>query len=329
MKKIKRQPITLTAPVNLSRPSESEARTFAIAAYTGAVIDTWYGKLAFEVAGMSAKKSMPILREHQRDRIVGYGTGKPDGDVFSVSGQFSTVTPDARECLALADEGYPWQASVGIRPVKVKTLSEKEEAVVNGKTLTGPAEIWLKSEVGEVSFVSLGADSNTSIAVFGESATDIEAEHEQTTETKEKSIMTKEELLAQAPELVAELKQEGVAAERERVTQILASDPELKHLAVLTSAIEAGTPADGIYKALFEAERQIRKSGIENLAAQATPPVGQTRSDEPVSAPPISFMDKARSLAREKGLSLAQSVRLAQAEFPDLHEAYLKEQRHG
>ncbi len=327
---IKRKPMTITTPVQFSAPAgDQDTRHFSIEAYTGAVIDTWFGKLVFDVSGMSAKKNIPILREHERDRVVGYGTGSQDGKTFSVMGRFSKSTPDAQECLALAEEGYPWQASVGIRPVKVKTIGEKEEASVNGQILTGPAEIWLKSQVGEVSFVTLGADDHTSISVFSQpdSGDEIEVEHLPSTQ-EEKIPMTKEELFSQSPELAAELKAEGYAegiqTERSRVTQILASDPDHKHLAVLCSAIEAGTAADGVFKALFEAERQMRQTGLKNLADQATPPVGQSR-EEATQPAPLKFMDAAKKLASEKGMSLAAAVRETQKTSPELHAAYLKE----
>ena len=340
MPTIKRKPINLTGPVlfQAAEPDNS-VRKFDIQAYTGAVINTWYGKLVFDISGMSSRTKMPVLREHIRDRIVGFGKGSQDGKAFSVSGEFSKYTRDGLECLALADEGYPWQASVGIRPVKVKTIDEKEDFQVNGKSLKGPAEIWLKSDVGEVSFVSLGADSNTSISVFSESTEEIDVELEslsqpqtagsETGPNKENRPMTKEELMAQAPELAATLKAEGAAEERTRVTQILAADPEMKHITVLKQAIEAGHAADGVFKSLFEAERQFRLTGLRTLAENATPPVGQSRTDgtETTSAPAKTFFGEVEAVMKAQNINKAAAVRHVQALHPELHAAFLKEQQ--
>ena len=329
----KRNPFRLTASVNtFAAASDQAIRLFSIDAYTGAVIDSHYGRLTFDVAGMKAKSKIPILREHQRDRIVGYGETFSQDQVFMVNGKFTAATPDGQECLALADEGYPWQASVGIRPVKIKTLKANETLVVNGKTLSGPAEVWTQSEVGEVSFVSLGADNNTSISVFSDSSIEIEAEIESSDEAppqaiKEEPPMTKEEFLTQNPEMAAELKAEGIAEERARVMTILSQETD--HIAILKNAIEAGTPADGIFKALYEAERNFRMTGLQTLSDQAPPSVGQTR-DETIVSPvstPKSFFGEVELAMKEKSMTRAQAVRHVQAAMPDLHAAYIAEQK--
>ncbi len=149
-----------------------EKSNFTILAYTGRPVDTWFGRLAFDLAGMTTKPRFPILREHGRDRVVGVGEKSwTDKAGFHVSGRFLD-TAEGREVKALAAEDFPWQASVGIWPVKVKTLAEGENAVVNGHKTKGPGEIWQESRVGEISFVSLGADSDTEVVVFSATGTE-------------------------------------------------------------------------------------------------------------------------------------------------------------
>jgi len=328
MKTIKRKPITLTGDVTTFAANSGEPiRTFAINAYTGAVVDAYFGKLVFDVSGMSAKPRIPILREHARDRIVGFGESSQDGKTFSVTGQFSESTPDGKECLSLAAEGYPWQASVGVRPCKVRVLSVKESATVNGQPVTGPAEIWLKSEVGEVSFVSLGADNNTSISVFADSAVEVEAEIESSDEAEPQETnqggksMTKEEFLTQYPDMAAELKAEGITEERERAMAILSHETD--HYAILKSAVECGTAADGIFKALYEAERNFRMGGLQKLADQAPPSVGQTR-DEVIDTPVMTFMGEVEKLSAA-GMTRAQALKKTAGDHPDLHDKYIKD----
>ena len=333
---IKRKPISLTGSVTTyAAYADRSSRTFSINAYTGSIIDAYFGKLAFDISGMQSKPLMPILREHQRDRIVGFGEASQDGSSFTVNGKFSETTADGKECLSLADEGYPWQASVGIRPVRVRALTKNETMTVNGKELSGPAEVWLQSEVGEVSFVSLGADSNTSISVFSDTASEIEAELESSTDPEtadttvgqeEKIMLTKSEIIEQAPEAAAELAAEATATERARVLEILAADPDNRHLAVLINAIEAGTPAASIFKTLYQEERTFRQTGLKTLADSATPSVGQSRQDPPDTAQKTFFGEVEAAMATHN-MTKAQAVRHVQASMPELHATFLTAQK--
>jgi hypothetical protein len=209
--------------VTLSAKSSSERPGFSINAYTGAIVDTQQNmKLVFDLDGMKSKPSLPVLREHERDRPVGYGSGQASGGAFVVNGFFAT-SKDGIECLALAEEGFPWQASVGIKPISIRQLSPGESTIVNSRTVTGPAEIWLKSEVKEVSFVSLGADSSTSISVFsdqGGELFDVDVE-----EPCRNSISVKNRLREIAPDeadsLYRQFVMDGVLTERKRCLDIL------------------------------------------------------------------------------------------------------------
>lgn len=165
-----RSALTLSAPLKLEAGDgeDEEPKSFMITAYTGAPVKTWFGKIIFDVKGMKTKAKFPVLREHARDRIVGYGTKiwKDESHLF-MRGDFAKDTQDAMEVKSLAMEGFPWQASVGIWPEKIKVLdSEKKSARVNGQEIKGPMEIWTQSRVGEVSFVALGADDETAAVVL-------------------------------------------------------------------------------------------------------------------------------------------------------------------
>lgn len=161
--KNQRSALCLTAPVELKNTqAKNEQKSFLITVYTGQPVDTWRGKLVIDVSGIQTKAKIPILREHLRDRVVGSGKTWKKGNILYAGGIFSQKTKDGIEVLALAEEGYPWQASMHVIPAKVKVLrDDKESETVNGFSIKGPAEIWQKSKVGEVSFVSLGADDQT------------------------------------------------------------------------------------------------------------------------------------------------------------------------
>jgi hypothetical protein len=145
---------------------------FEIQAYTGAAVECRWGKLVVAVDGISCKQQMPIFKDHDHKKIVGYSTSTSNKGTFSVKGVFSKATEAADEVKKLAIEGFPWQASIGVRPKKKQELKNNDSMVVNGRQVTGPAEIWLESEVFETSFVPLGADNTTSVAVFSDKAED-------------------------------------------------------------------------------------------------------------------------------------------------------------
>ncbi|WMW64405.1 hypothetical protein [Nitratidesulfovibrio liaohensis] len=160
-------PITVTLAEGDA--SADAAARFAILAYTGKIIDWGWWRFIIDLKGIEAKPAFPALREHARDRVVGTCTEwKVDANGMHVLGDFSRATPDAAEVLALCQEGFPMQASVGIRGLAIDYVEKGQTRKVNGITVDGPCEIWTKSVVQEVSFVSLGADDDTAAIVMAE-----------------------------------------------------------------------------------------------------------------------------------------------------------------
>lgn len=162
-----KETLSFGGPVNFSKEG-GVLSGFEIDAYTGATIDRFWGKLIVSIAGISAKQSMPIFKDHDRAEIVGYSTSSSKGSSFRVKGLFSKSTKAAQQVMALAAEGFPWQASIGVKPLRILELKEGASMLVNNQNITGPVSVWMESEVLETSFVPLGADGNTSAAVFSE-----------------------------------------------------------------------------------------------------------------------------------------------------------------
>jgi len=311
--KQQRSILNLHLPVEFKKAGqngEDGPRRFMMTAYTGQELETWWGKLVIAVDGMQAKQKIPILREHRRDRVVGFGSTSTDSDNFYVNGEFSGSTRDAKEVQNLADEGYPWQASVGVWPLKVKVLENaKASETVNGREITGPAEIWMQSDVGEVSFVSLGRDDDTAAISLMESEgkvpVNLEGSHglsinetDNFNDKHESEVrmdkITLQILESDAPELLAQIReqaageaaeaarQDGIKAERERVIEILNADADG---AETRKAIENGVDSNAAFKQFYEAEKAKRAAGLEDLKAEATPPAGTTEpeNDEPAT----------------------------------------------
>lgn len=329
-----RSVMTLAAPLELEQQGEDDGpESFLITAYTGVDIETWFGTLVFDVAGMQAKAKFPILREHMRDRVVGQSKKSwHDESNFFIRGDFSQSTEDAKEVKDLAVEGFPWQASVSIRPAEIKVLeSRKEKATVNGREIMGPAEIWTKSYVGETSFVALGRDDNTAAIVLSDTGEQVPVriEANQKIMSKEENRMNLTEIKKDFPELYTEIqdeardegqqagKAEGQETERTRVMEILKADAVFE---TTKKAIEDGISADAAFKLFYEAEKEKRARGLEELNENAPKPAGQ---EDPPPAPDEEDPDKqmalkARDMAQEKGINIAEAMKQVARENPEL-----------
>jgi len=323
-----RSALNLAATPEFSEFKEGDkAREFLITAYTGSKVRSWFRDIIIDISGIQTKEKMPILREHARDRVVGYGDAWKE-DNFYISGRFSNSTDDAKEVRALADEGYPWQASISVRPTKVERLEdEKTTAAVNGQDVNGPLEIWRECLVGEVSFVSLGADDNTAAITMSEEKFSVE---EVETIKQEETIMDLNEMKQNHSELLAEIElaaetrgiEKGIAQERERVTQILNIDGDGT---AARKAVADGLSLDASYKLFFESEKQGKATALQDLEAQAPPAAGQDEPDmksKTKKAPDVELSEKAIELMTAHKLTYPEALDRVMAENPDLKVAY-------
>lgn len=289
--------LTLTAPVELLRgvpgdaPDATAAITgFDLSAYTGAVVERIWGRLVIALNGIGASQQMPVFLGHDQTRIVGYAQqAANENGVFRVRGLFSKCTDAAREVMALAAEGFPWQASIGVAPRAVVELAPGAAMEVNGQQITGPADVWMESEVYETSFVPLGADSATSATVFErqEPAQPIVQEQHMDLETLKTehpelvqavaaetlASLTTETLTAERPELAAELLAAGADQERGRIADVREQCiPGHEALIARLELDGISTGADAA-KAIIAAEREHRTRAAAAFAADGNPPV--------------------------------------------------------
>ena len=166
------QAVTLEAPVKSG--TDTKGRRFQMVAYTGAAVDTLFGKMVLDVdGGQLGAKRKPILRNHDSAKIVGYSEEVDrKGHRVVLAGQVTDKTADGREVAELAADGFPWQASVGFTIQKAKAVAEGESLNVNGVTFTGPGIVISKWRLNEASFVPMGADDRTSGVVLEGTETD-------------------------------------------------------------------------------------------------------------------------------------------------------------
>jgi transcriptional regulator with XRE-family HTH domain len=187
-------------------------RRFKIKSLSGKPIrGHWFwGNLAIDLAGVRFEEKMPVLREHESEQIVGYTDRQSvDGSELRAEGVFSEKTDAAREVLDLADEGFPWQASVHAVPEVIEEIEAGSFAKVNGERLNGPGTIFRKSQIRETSFCALGADDQTSAAALAAGA-------EIKVEIRKGETMTGTELGAELGGVISSAIDAAVTDERDR-----------------------------------------------------------------------------------------------------------------
>jgi len=143
--------------------------TFTGRAYTGAPMRPggWWDDVIIDLEGVRVpSQHRPVLRQHDHTKIVGHTESvKVSKDGIDIAGPFSGVGPDRDEVVKLAANGFKWQLSVGANPIRREFLEHGETTTVNGREVTGPLVISRETELGEISFVPLGADGDTSAVV--------------------------------------------------------------------------------------------------------------------------------------------------------------------
>lgn len=143
--------------------------TFKGIAYTGGmmVLNGWLYPVVVDLAGLRlSKRSRPILKDHDQKSIVGHSeTITSDGKKLGVEGVVSGVGDAAREVVDTSKNKFPWRLSVGAHTQKMTYVEDGETAEANGQTFKGPVYMARKAVLGEISFVALAADDNTTVKV--------------------------------------------------------------------------------------------------------------------------------------------------------------------
>jgi hypothetical protein len=143
-------------------------------AYTGAPmrISGWRYPVVVDLAGMNIpSQTRPIRFGHDAASGVGHSDSiRIDGGQVVATGLVSRDTPAAREVVSSSQRGFPWQASIGASVDDFEFVKEGQNVLVNGKQFTGPLNVVRKATLGEISFVDLGADGQTSVSVAAQAS---------------------------------------------------------------------------------------------------------------------------------------------------------------
>jgi len=163
-------------------PDDKNPRRFRMLAHTGAKIERFFGSMVVDMSGVQApERGTPILLGHNEHAIAGFADSiELTDEGLVLLGTLSEVTEAGREVAGLSDEGFPWQASVGLQVLIREVIEGGSEGQANGETFSGPLEIWRESRLLESSFVVSGADSATTAVALSaaQKIAEIEAELE-------------------------------------------------------------------------------------------------------------------------------------------------------
>ena len=153
--------------------AEGNLKSFTIRAYNGGpmILPNFPLPVVVDLQGLTAAGSLPILMNHDLDKIVGHAKDIDVGEsTIDLAGVVSGASNEADQVTASASAGFPWKASIGAHPGKMQYVARGVKTVVNGKTVTGPLYVARKATLREVSFVAIGADPEASAHVAASAA---------------------------------------------------------------------------------------------------------------------------------------------------------------
>lgn len=163
--------ITIEAAADDTPPADGKPKLprFSMVAYTGGVmrIAGWRYPVVVDLAGLGIpSQNRPIRFGHDMQSGVGHtDTIRIEEGKLLAAGVVSRDTAAAREIVTSARNGFPWQASIGAGVDEYEFIKPDQKVLVNGRDFMGPVNVVRKATLGEISFVDLGADGQTSANV--------------------------------------------------------------------------------------------------------------------------------------------------------------------
>lgn len=284
-----------TTEIALADPQKpGEKPRLRIVANSGQPFPHWYfGKIAIDLDGIKLNKGrLPVLLDHRTDQIVGF-TSSIMKDIKAGGLVAEAVLVDGTEAAdkvrKLAEQNYPWQASIYIPVTRLEELDTGATAEVNGYTFTGPGVIFRESVLREVTVTALGADEQTSAERFGDRKDLIMADKVKTSAAEPEP----------APADVKGAVDAAVSAERQRFVAFSEVAVTPKQRELLPKLLADGVPlSDGLL--------QLDRARRAEEAAAPPPSAVASRLDQiTAAAPPPSGPDPVPSQFQERTGTLA------------------------
>ena len=133
--------LLLTAASARIEAAEGKPATVSIVAYNGDLMRVpGYGAVVVDLGQLDISAQTVLLADHDASLrgIVGYGQAKITGGQLTVEGRLSESTETGRQIIALARDGFEFEASVGVVPTELSRVAGGESVEINGRTITAP-----------------------------------------------------------------------------------------------------------------------------------------------------------------------------------------------
>ncbi len=300
----------------LAATEGDKRRRFRMLAYSGAPVERMFGRAVFDLAGIEIAKKTPILADHDLALRAGFSDRHEMTAEGLVLEGFLLSNEVGERLASESDEGFPFQASVGLRVSQWLEIESGETHRVNGMDVPGPVSVAVTSRLVESSFLTYGADRTThAVALAAQS---------------EERIMKPEAFEAANPEAVAAWK--DAAADVARLEQREALG---EYLAAFPDRLEFAVAKFRLGETLLEARAALSDVLLEELAAaKAAPPAkpdadAATLAKLAAKAPGVGF-DGARQgdPTKPTAETLWQNPTI-QGEFGGSRAAFLQAIGHG
>lgn len=324
------KPLDLVASFEVEpeiQAKEGEAakpRRFNMEVYNGGAmrLSGWYNPVVIDMSGLDvSKQEKPIYYNHNSysiENLIGQTESiKKSGNKLSASGIITGTSDVVNQIISHSKAGFKWQASIGARAEKVEYIPEGKSVSCNGQTFNGPINVALKSSIGEISFVALGADENTSAQI---AASNNYFDKESTMSEEVKKDGQAETIVAKsepAKTVVAEVKASAPAETPDPVKEIrAAAAAEMKRIAdigkvagsnteICAKAVAEGWTPEKAELEVLRASRPAGNIGIHVSTKETTPDILEAAA---VMSGGISADETAKSYG-------AKTVEAAQKQF--------------
>ncbi len=224
--------IMLTAAkVEIAAGQGAKQPAVNIVAYTGGVMRVGgWGDIAINLSGLDCGGPIPLLVDHDPglDNVLGKGEAKVQIGQLHVAGNIVGSTAAAKKVLDLARDGFPLQASVGVAPEETTRLAPGEKIEINGRTVVAPKAgltVVAKGKLREVSVVTLGCDSRTSVAIAASKGA-IDGGEDDVLAAERMRVSAIMKLTTKNPEIAAKAVSEGWDATKTELEVLRASRPK-------------------------------------------------------------------------------------------------------
>ena len=275
-----------------------------IVAYGGGMMRVpHWGLIAIDLSRLELGR-VPILADHEsrRSGVVGHGVAHVQDGKLIVAGSVSSTGQAAREIVAAAKNGFPWQASVGVQVLEHRPVRGSETITVNNRKITAPAggmTLIMRGRLREVSITSLGCDGDTTVSI---AASQKGKDRTMDAQVQDRDVEAAEE------------GQDANVVEASRVANIMAICGE-KFPEIKARAIEEGWNE-------MRTELEVLRAGRPNVAAAYSPPV--VANESVLSAALLTHMGMSGLGERVYGpMSMDRAERMGATSMIDICRAAL------